>query len=53
MGSTPVVELSGGRNELEVKVEELQAEVEKKTTMLMEVKRLLREAGERTQEPLN
>ncbi len=41
---------SGGQNELEVKVEELQAEVEKKTTMLMEVKRLLREAAERERE---
>lgn len=40
----------GGRGELEVKVEQLQAEVEKKTTMLMEVKRHLKEAAEREKE---
>lgn len=43
-------EACSGRGELEVKVEELQAEVEKKTTMLMEVKRLLKEAAERERE---
>lgn len=48
--SSPHSGASGGREELEVKVEELQAEVEKKTTMLMEVKRLLREAAERERE---
>lgn len=40
----------GGHGELEVKVEQLQAEVEKKTTMLMEVKRHLKEAAEREKE---
>lgn len=40
----------GRRSELEVKVEQLQAEVEKKTTMLMEVKRHLKEAAEREKE---
>lgn len=39
--------VSGGHGDLEVKVEQLQAEVEKKTTMLMEVKKHLKEAAER------
>lgn len=41
----------GGKREAEllVRVEELQAEVEKKTTMLMDVKKQLREATERKQ----
>ena len=43
----------GGRGELEVKVEQLQAEVEKKTAMLMEVKRHLKEAAEREKEIKN
>lgn len=37
----------GGREDLEVRVEQLQAELEKKTTMLMEVKKHLKEAAER------
>lgn len=41
------------RGESEVKVEQLQAEVEKKTTMLMEVKRHLKEAAEREKELKN
>lgn len=40
----------GGHDELEVKVEWLQAELEKKTVMLMEVKRHLKEAAEREKE---
>ena len=36
-----------GHNHLEVKVEQLQADLEKKTAMLMEVKKLLKEAAER------
>lgn len=40
----------GGHKELEVKVEQLQAEVEKKTAMLMEVKQHLKEAAERERE---
>ena len=36
--------------ELEVRVEELQAEVDKKTAMLMEVKKHLKEAAEREKE---
>lgn len=39
-----------GRGELEVKMEQLQAEVEKKTTMLLEVKRHLKEAAKREME---
>ena len=38
------------RGEFEIRVEQLQAEVEKKTTMLIEVKRHLKEAAERERE---
>jgi SMC interacting uncharacterized protein involved in chromosome segregation len=48
---------SGGQRKcdegLEVRVEQLQAEVEKKTVMLMEVKRHLKEAAERERELKN